>query len=115
MMWLVGYEEMVKHLADRQKYHEEQAEKYTQKMLEAEKDLAAKLDEATTVTDRMMTKTSNSYMGVTGERDSARNSARAHAQKAVTFKWKREHVKADAYELCTTEAEELEFIANVRF
>lgn len=116
MQYYVSYDEMKKHLAERQKHHEERAEFYTAKMMEAEKNLAEQLDEATTVTDRMHTKVSNAYTGVTSERDKHRENARKHAKYAVAFQWRVNHLPAEqGFKLFNGEVVELEFFSDPRY
>jgi len=116
MDWYVSYDEMKKHLAERQAHHTARAEHYTQEMLKAEKDLEGQLDEANTVTDRMHIKVSNSYTGATNERDGARESARSHARLSVVFEWKAKHIPAEmGFKISTHDAVELELVNGDRF
>jgi len=113
MNYFVSYKEMGEHLYNRQIHHEGRAEHYGKKVAELEADLVAQLEEADNVSDRMSDKVSNSYTGQTSARDQARNNARSHAQKAVTFKWKYDHLPAEPHFLiCESEASIIEFIGS---
>jgi len=112
MNYYVTYDELKTQLAERKKHHEERAEFYTQKAVRLDKELKEAID-AGDVEEQMRTKVSNSYTNQGSERDAARASARDHARKSVAFKWKHDHLPAEASFLISMgDAEEFEFVAS---
>lgn len=111
LLLTVEHGELQEHLSARADYHERRTTALAAEADAEDVKAAAQLDAADTVTGRMEIKSSSNYGHQVQHREVLRQRAKAHAAKAVAFRYYAGHLPDDsAFLLNRTEAAALELI-----